>query len=229
MSMSVSAVTNEYVLRNVAVRFEKIPALHNVSVEIPRGEILVLNGATGAGKTTFLRLLYFDVLPSDGNVLFQGKSVAGLTQEEIAKARLSIGVVFQDAKLLPHISIIENVILPLRIANMPRKQAVLRAVEVMSSLGISYVRDKMSKDLSGGERSLVSFARAIIHEPRVLIADEPTANLDEQTAGTIISAMRGLAEKGTTIILSTHNSATIRELSTAHIIRLHDGTIASGI
>ncbi len=225
--MSVSVITNEYVLRNVAVRFEKIPALHSVSVEIPKGEILVLNGPTGAGKTTFLRLLYLDIMPHDGSVLFRGKSIAGLTREEIAQVRTDIGVVFQDAKLIPHLNIIDNVMLPLRIAHMAPKQAVLKAVEIMSELGISYVRDKMPKDLSGGERSLVSFARAIVHTPSIVIADEPTANLDEQTAKTIIHAMQSLAGKGTTIILSTHNSATIRELSSARIIRLEDGAIVS--
>ena len=219
--------TNEYVLRDVTVRFEKIPALHHVNLDIHRGDMILLHGPTGAGKTTLLRLLYFDVLPQDGSVLFRGKNIAGLSSSEIAQERGHIGVVFQDAKLIPHYNILDNVMIPLRIAGITKAQAILQAVEVMSELGISYVRDKMPRDLSGGERSLTAFARAIVHKPSVLIADEPTANLDEGTAQTIISAMQRLSQKGTTIILSTHNAATVRELPLARIIRLHDGSIQS--
>jgi cell division transport system ATP-binding protein len=184
----------------------KVPALREVSFRINKGEFVVLTGPSGAGKTTLLRLLYRDDLPSEGDVEVLGASLVGMARSQVAAVRRSIGVVFQDAKLLPVRTVYENVAFVLRVLGTPRREITARAFDALRVVGLSSRAQAYPAQLSQGEAQRAALARAIVRRPPLLLADEPTGNLDESMAAEIVEVLKNIGAGGTTIVLATHQA-----------------------
>jgi cell division transport system ATP-binding protein len=184
----------------------KVPALREVSFRIDKGEFVVLSGPSGAGKTTLLRLLYRDDLPSEGEIEVLGHDLVTLRRAQVAALRRSIGVVFQDAKLLPVRTVYENVAFVLRVLGTPRREITARVFDALRVVGLSSRAQAYPAQLSQGEAQRAALARAIVRRPPLLLADEPTGNLDDAMAGEIVEALKDIRAGGTTIVLATHQA-----------------------
>jgi cell division transport system ATP-binding protein len=184
----------------------KVPALREVSFRVNKGEFVVLTGPSGAGKTTLLRLLYRDDIPSEGDVEVLGVSLVSMGRSQVAALRRSIGVVFQDAKLLPVRTVYENVAFVLRVLGTPRREITARAFDALRVVGLSSRAQAYPAQLSQGEAQRAALARAIVRRPPLLLADEPTGNLDESMAAEIVGVLKDIGAGGTTIVLATHQA-----------------------
>lgn len=182
----------------------KVPALSDVSFRITRGEFIVLTGASGAGKTTLLRLLYREEIPTEGDIQVLGKNLAKISRSDVAALRRSIGVVFQDAKLLPTRTVYENIAFVLRVTGTPRSEITARVFDALRAVGLSSRAQAYPPQLSQGEAQRAALARAIVRRPTLLIADEPTGNLDDAMAAEIHEVIKDIASSGTTVLLATH-------------------------
>jgi cell division transport system ATP-binding protein len=189
-----------------------VAALSDVTFRIDKGEYAVLRGRSGAGKTTLLRLLYRDELPTEGEVEVGEYEVTSLRRSEIPELRRSIGVVFQDAKLLPGRTVFENVAFVLRVLGMPRREITQRAFGALKAVGLSTRAQAYPWQLSQGEAQRASLARAIAKQPVILLADEPTGNLDEDMAAEVFQVIADIWRSGTTVLLATHQTAVARKL-----------------
>jgi len=184
----------------------KVPALREVSFRIAKGEFVVLSGPSGAGKTTLLRLLYRDDLPSEGEIEVLGHGLVAMRRSQVAALRRSIGVVFQDAKLLPVRTVYENVAFVLRVLGAPRREITARVFDALRVVGLSSRAQAYPAQLSQGEAQRAALARAIVRRPPLLLADEPTGNLDDAMAAEILDALKDIGAGGTTIVLATHQA-----------------------
>jgi cell division transport system ATP-binding protein len=184
----------------------QVPALTDVSFRVERGEFVVLTGPTGAGKTTLLRLLYRAELPTEGEIEVLGRRLPALSRAEVQRLRRSIGVVFQDAKLLPGRTVYENLAFVLRVTGTPRREITPRAFDALRAVGLSARAQAYPAQLSQGEAQRAALARAIVREQPLLIADEPTGNLDDGLAAEILALLRDIWIRGTTVILATHQA-----------------------
>jgi len=182
----------------------KVPALCDVSFRIDKGEFVVLAGPSGAGKTTLLRLLYRAEPPSDGEVEVFGQDVGTLRRAQVAALRRSIGVVFQDAKLLPVRTVYENVAFVLRVLGTPRRDITARVFDALRVVGLSSRAQAYPAQLSQGEAQRAALARAIVRKPPLLLADEPTGSLDDAMAAEVFEVLRDIWTGGTTVVLATH-------------------------
>jgi cell division transport system ATP-binding protein len=200
----------------------KVPALTDVSLRIAKGEFVVLTGASGAGKTTLLRLLYRDDRPSEGEVEVLGYDVGALRRAQVAALRRSIGVVFQDAKLLPARTVYENVAFVLRVLGTPKREITQRVFDALRVVGISARAQAYPAQLSQGEAQRASLARAIVRKPALLLADEPTGNLDDAMEAEIIDVIKDIQAGGTTVVLATHQARL------AHGLRRRTVTLEGG-
>jgi len=184
----------------------KVPALSDVTFTIDKGEFVVINGPSGAGKTTLMRLLYREEEPTDGEVMVLGQPLAELTPREVSAFRRTIGVVFQDAKLLSGRTVYENIAFVLRVTGVPRREITARAFEALRAVGLSARAQAYPAQLSQGEAQRAALARAIVRKQALLIADEPTGNLDDGMAAEVVSVIKDIWAGGTTVILATHQS-----------------------
>jgi cell division transport system ATP-binding protein len=181
------------------------PALEDITFRVEAGEFVVLTGPSGAGKTTLLRLLYAAERPDQGHIIVNGRSVTRLSRRRIAEFRRSIGIVFQDFKLLPAKTAFENVAFAQRVFAIPERLIRRRVSEVLARVGISQKKDALPQQLSGGEQQRVALARALVNEPALILADEPTGNLDDVLAQEILSLLYEVNADGTTVLLATHD------------------------
>ena len=212
-------------LNKVSKQFRTgVLALSDISFEIDKGEFVFLVGPTGSGKTTIFRLITRETLPTSGEVIVDDWNVVKLPNNKISHLRKKIGVVYQDLKLLMDRTIFENVILPLDVSGISSVAAVKIAEEIMEKIGILSHRDKFPIQLSGGELQRAAIARALTLEPEILLADEPTGNLDSQTAMEIVKLLSEINKRGTTIIMATHNEDAIKALS-KRVITLDKGRL----
>ena len=184
----------------------KVPAVSDVSFRVTGGEFIVLTGASGAGKTTLLRLLYREEVPTEGIIEVLGKDLAHASRSEVAALRRSIGVVFQDAKLLPARTVYENIAFVLRVTGTPRGEITARVFDALRAVGLSSRAQAYPPQLSQGEAQRAALARAIVRRPTLLIADEPTGNLDDAMAGEIHEVIKDIWASGTTVLLATHQT-----------------------
>jgi cell division transport system ATP-binding protein len=184
----------------------KVPALSDVSFRVAKGEFVTLHGASGAGKTTLLRLLYREELPTKGDVEVFDCDVPALHGSEVAALRRSIGVVFQDAKLLPGRTVYENVAFVLRVLGTPRREITARVFDALRSVGLSARAQAFPAQLSQGEAQRAALARAIARKPLLLLADEPTGSLDETMAAEVIDIVKDIWAGGTTVLFATHQA-----------------------
>ena len=180
-------------------------ALSDVTLQIERGEFCFLTGPSGAGKTTFLKLVFREELPSQGQILVGGRNVTAIPERQIPELRRSIGVVFQDFKLLKRKTILENVAFVLRILSVPAKEQKRRAFAALKAVGLHHKMHAYPLQLSGGEQQRVAIARALAQEPSVILADEPTSSLDPALTGSIMDILRNInRERGLTLLVSQH-------------------------
>lgn len=199
--------------------------LTDVTLTIDKGEFVFLVGHTGSGKTTMLRLLIRDTVPSSGSVLISDVDVAKLSQGKIPHLRKKIGVVFQDLKLLMDRTIFENVLLPLEITGVKLEEAHKRVEELLTQVGILEHKDKFPIQLSGGELQRAAIARALTLSPEILLADEPTGNLDAQTAFEIVELLNKINAAGTTIVMATHNLDVLKKYPKHRVVGLDHGKL----
>ena len=185
----------------------KVPALSDVSFRIAKGEFVTLHGSSGAGKTTLLRLLYRDDLPTEGEIEVLRYDVPRLRRREVAEMRRMIGVVFQDAKLLPGRTVYENVAFVLRVLGTPRREITPRVFDALRAVGMSSRAQAYPAQLSQGEAQRAALARAIARKPLLLLADEPTGSLDEAMAGEVLDVIKDIWAGGTTVLFATHQRA----------------------
>lgn len=210
---------------NVTKKFGKeVVALEDVSFSVERGAFIYFVGPTGSGKTTIFRLLIRDLTPDTGEVLLGDWNIAKLSGKKIPLLRRKVGTIFQDLKLLMDRTVMENVILPLQFNGVSEKDAKNQAEEILLQVGLSEKKDKFPLQLSGGERQRVAIARALIFNPDVLLADEPTGNLDSETSFQIIDILESINKRGTTILMTTHNREII-DKAKQRVITLEKGKI----
>jgi cell division transport system ATP-binding protein len=211
-----------------AVGLVKIPALSDVSFTVDKGEFVVLAGPSGAGKTTLLRLLYRDEVPTEGEVEVLGRSVPELRRRQVAELRRSIGVVFQDAKLLPGRTVYENIAFVLRVTGTPRREITARVFDALRAVGLSARAQSYPAQLSQGEGQRAALARAIVRKPAVLIADEPTGNVDDAMAAEVIDVVKDVWQRGTTVVLATHQARLAVELKQRMLVLEHGRLVKDG-
>ena len=190
----------------------KVTALADVSFGVEKGEFTVLAGPSGSGKTTLLRLLYRDETPTEGEVRVAGFDVTGLRRSKIPQLRRAVGVVFQDAKLLPGRNVYDNVAFVLRVLGTPRRDITPRVMQTLKAVGLSARAQALPAQLSQGEQQRAALARALVKEPSLLLADEPTGNLDEGMGEEILDLLREIWSRGTTILLATHRATLANQL-----------------
>jgi cell division transport system ATP-binding protein len=202
------------------------PALHDVTVEILRGEFAFLVGASGSGKSTFLRLLLREELPTSGTVLIAGRDITRMSTWKVPSLRRQIGCVFQDFRLLPKKSVYDNVAFALEVLNKPQRSIRRTVPEVLDLVGLDGKSNRMPNELSGGEQQRVAIARAFVNRPLVLLADEPTGNLDPDTSQGIMGLLERINRTGTTVVMATHDNNIVDamrrrvvELETGKVIR----------
>ncbi|HEX5067383.1 MAG TPA: cell division ATP-binding protein FtsE [Myxococcota bacterium] len=199
-------------------------ALRDVSIEFARGEFVFLTGPSGAGKTTLLRLIFAAERPSEGQILVLGRNAPRLGPRAVPPLRRRIGVVFQDFKLLPRRTVEENVAMALEVVGAPRREVRAKVFSVLKQLGLQHRRFHHPPSLSGGEQQRVAIARALVNEPDILLADEPTGNLDHELALEIMDLIAGAATRGTTVVVATHDQAIVERYG-KRCVRLEGGRI----
>ncbi len=198
--------------------------LHELDLTIPEGGFRWLRGPSGAGKTSLLRLLNLTVRPTRGRLVVLGSEIGGATRAELPPLRQRIGMVFQDFRLLPHLSAFDNVALPLRIAGRPEGQVRADVTEMLRWVGLSRRSDARPAALSGGEQQRVAIARAVVGRPSLLLADEPTGNLDDTQAERLMLLLKEMNRLGATVVVATHNEALVAR-HPGPAIRLESGRL----
>lgn len=201
-------------------------ALSDINIKIDQGEFVFVTGPTGAGKTTLLRLIYRDELPTKGSVKVFGHNLTTLRKKIIPELRRQIGIVFQDFKLLYERTAYENLEFSLRVIGIPKSVIKKKISDTMERLGIGHKSDSYPFELSGGEQQKVSLARALIKDPLILLADEPTGNIDPDGAAEILNIFREINYTGTTVIMATHNTK-LAKSSRKRCIALDKGNLIS--
>ncbi|MGI6065830.1 MAG: cell division ATP-binding protein FtsE [Bacillota bacterium] len=210
---------------NVSKVYENgVAALEDISVNIKRGEFVFLIGQSGAGKTTFIKLLFREELPTTGQIFVGGRSIQRLSRKEISVLRRNIGVVFQDFKLLADQSVFDNVAFAMIVTGCSREEIELRVPEVLELVGLGQKMHAMPNQLSGGEQQRVAIARAIVNKPMIIIADEPTGNLDPETSWGLMKLFNEINQGGTTILMATH-ARDIVDVMKKRVLTLENGRL----
>jgi cell division transport system ATP-binding protein len=202
-----------------------VEALVDINLQIEKGEFVFLVGPSGAGKTTLLRLLFRDELPTSGQILVNGRNVVKLPERLLPSLRRSIGVIFQDFKLLKDRSISDNLALVYRVLGIPSTAGKRKVATVLKMVGLGHKAQMMPYKLSGGEQQRVAIARALMSDPLLLLADEPTGDLDSDLAADVMRLLGEINTKGTTVIVATHDTNLVRGLGRRTIL-LKSGRIA---
>ena len=210
--------------KNVSISFNGQTILDDVNLHISRGEFVSLVGETGIGKTTLLRIIYMDLFPETGMVIVGRFNSDTITKSEIPYLRRTLGVVFQDFKLLEDRNVFDNVAFALQVIGVKKIEIQKRVLRVLADVGLSHKRSSMPHELSGGEQQRVVIARALINDPMIILADEPTGNLDPTTASDILELLKQINSKGTAILLASHNYDLVRK-SQSKILQLKDGSV----
>ena len=203
-------------------------ALRDVSLRIEKGEFVFLTGPSGAGKSTLLRLLLCEERPSDGTLSVSGRDLRELRPREIQAYRRSVGFVFQDFKLIPRMTVLENVSFVLRVLGLSSVQQRRRTFQVLKWVGLQHRMNAYPLDLSGGEQQRVAVARALVNDPTLVLADEPTGNLDPDLSLEIMNLFREINARGTTVLVATHDRELIRQVG-RRAISLEQGHLAEAV
>lgn len=206
---------------------EGLEALKDVSFEIDTGEMVFITGHSGAGKSTLFRLLAAIERPTSGSIVINGQNLSALRKSAIPYLRRNFGLIFQDQKLLFDRSVLDNVLLPLAIVGLPAKEAASRARAALDKVGLLDREKAHPIALSGGEQQRLAIARAVVNRPAILLADEPTANLDAESAATILEIFRAFHQVGVTLVVATHDPQWMARCS-PRVLRLDRGRLLEG-
>ncbi|RGP39686.1 putative hemin import ATP-binding protein HrtA [Altererythrobacter insulae] len=211
---------------NVGLRYGTEPeVLRDLSFTLFPGSFYFLTGASGAGKTSLLKMLYLAQRPSRGAIRMFGKDLITLPREQMPPLRRKLGVVFQDFRLIPHLTAFDNVALPLRVSGMREDELVGPVTEMLEWVGLAHRLDAKPTTMSGGEQQRVAIARAVIGRPQLLIADEPTGNVDPEMAKKLLQLFARMNRLGTTVIVATHDINILRSMPDSLIMRLQKGQL----
>ncbi|RXT04014.1 cell division ATP-binding protein FtsE [Ammoniphilus sp. CFH 90114] len=200
-------------------------ALKEINIKINKSEFVYVVGPSGAGKSTFIKLMYREEKPTQGKIILNGYHVDRMKERQIPKLRRSIGVVFQDYKLLPRLTVYENIAFAMEVVEAPKKQIKNRVMEVLELVKLKNKLRAYPSELSGGEQQRVSIARALVNNPGTMIADEPTGNLDPETSWEIMRIFEEVNLRGTTIVMATHNREIVNTLR-KRVVAIEAGRIA---
>lgn len=201
-----------------------VVALRDANVDIAKGEFVFLVGASGSGKSTFIRLLNREEVPEHGRIFVAGKDIGQLSSWKVPYLRRNIGYIFQDFKLLPKKTVAENVAFALEVIGKPRQVIHKQVPAILELVGLSHKMDRFPRELSGGEQQRVSIARAFVNRPLILLADEPTGNLDPQTSVGIMRLLDRINRTGTTVVMATHDRGIVDTMR-RRVIELDRGII----
>lgn len=201
-----------------------VTAINGINVRIEKGEFVYIVGPSGAGKSTFIRLIYREEIPTKGELIIKGIKTNEMKNKEIPYLRREIGVVFQDFKLLPRLTVYENVAFALEVIEESPRLIRDRVMEVLELVGLKNKARSLPTELSGGEQQRVSIARAIANQPKIVIADEPTGNLDPETSWTIMRILEEINSRGTTVIMATHSKEIVNTIK-KRVIAIENGII----
>tara|TARA_Y100000588_G_scaffold332459_1_gene370684 strand:+ start:902 stop:1552 length:651 start_codon:yes stop_codon:yes gene_type:complete len=196
--------------KQVTATYTKDIGVFDISFKVDKGEMVFLMGPTGAGKSTILKTIYRDVLIDSGNIILDGKDISNSSNYQIPLIRQKIGMIFQDFKLINNRTVFENISLPLRIIGSSKSYIYERSQSVLKQVGLIGKENNFPFELSGGEQQRVSIARALINKPKIILADEPTGNLDPNVSDEILDLLNMFTEKGTSVLMSTHNFPLIK-------------------
>ena len=199
-------------------------ALQGINIVIDRNEFVYIVGPSGAGKSTFMKLIYREEVPTKGQISVNGFNIGKLKHRKIPFVRRNIGVIFQDYKLLPKMTAYENVAFAMEVIETPRRVIRRRTMEVLELVGLKHKANSLPAQLSGGEQQRVAIARAIVNNPAVIVADEPTGNLDPETSWGIMKLLEEINFRGTTIVMATHNKEIVNTLR-KRVIAIERGSI----
>ena len=212
-------------LENVSKTYEQgVPALNDVSLHIEQGEFVFIMGKSGSGKSTLIKLLLKELEPSSGEITINGQKLSKITHKKIPNFRRNIGVVFQNFRLLQDRNVYENVAFALKVVEASNKEIKKKVPMVLSMVGLAAKYKSLPRQLSGGEQQRVAIARALVGEPRILLADEPTGNLDNANAWEIMHLLEEINERGTTVIVVTHNSDIVKKMN-KRVITIKKGVV----
>lgn len=201
-----------------------VMAANGLNVHIKQGEFVYVVGPSGAGKSTFIKMMYREEKPSKGDIIVNGINLAKLKNSRVPYLRRNVGVVFQDFKLLPTLTIYENIAFALEVIEEHPKQIKKRVMEVLDLVGLKHKARMLPDELSGGEQQRVSIARSIVNTPKLVIADEPTGNLDPETSWDIMNILEDISNRGTTVIMATHNREIVNTIK-HRVIAIENGRI----
>ncbi|MGI6713192.1 MAG: cell division ATP-binding protein FtsE [Bacillota bacterium] len=212
-------------MSNVTKIYENgVVALDNINVNIEKGEFVFLVGQSGAGKTTFIRLLFREEMPTTGQILLDGRSIVRMSRRDVAFLRRQLGIVFQDFKLLPRLNVYDNIAFAMRVTECSPAEIKLRVPEVLELVGLKSKIQAMPHQLSGGEQQRIALARAIVNKPMLVYADEPTGNLDPENSWQLVELLHEINKRGTTIIMATHARDIVNAMK-KRVILLKNGRI----
>ncbi len=215
--------------QDVSKHYENHTALRKITLSIQKGEMVFITGPSGSGKTTLLKLIYLAEKPDEGTISVAGWKVENLKEASIPLIRRSIGVVFQDFRLLGNMKVFENVALSLRIRGLNDRELKSRVFDALKIVNLRHRADSFPDTLSGGEQQRIAIARAIVSEPSIILADEPTGNVDPETSMGIMNTFKDINARGATIVVATHNKELIRQTG-RRVFKLQNGDfIGEGI
>ncbi|MEC1178845.1 cell division ATP-binding protein FtsE [Metasolibacillus meyeri] len=213
-------------MNNVVKKYPNgVVATNGITVDIRQGEFVYVVGPSGAGKSTFIKLMYREEKATSGDVIVNGINLTSLKQSRIPKMRRQIGIVFQDFKLLPRLTVYENVAFAMEVIEEQPKKIRQRVLEVLELVGLKHKARMLPSELSGGEQQRIAIARSIVNMPKVVIADEPTGNLDPETSWEIMNIFEEINARGTTIVMATHNREIVNTIR-RRVIAIEGGMIA---
>lgn len=215
-------------IQNVYFDYANQPVFSDLNLEMNNGDFAFIIGKSGSGKTTLMQFIYFNLLPQSGNIILDNFNSATIQNKDIPLIRRKVGVVFQDFKLLKNRNIYDNLAFVLEVTNTPGKEIKRKVHNVLSEVGLSHKRMNMPDELSGGEKQRVAIARALLNDPVLILADEPTGNLDPETSNEILDLLLKINKQGTAVLVATHNYDLVRKVNT-RIFKIEDGKVVKGI
>lgn len=216
-------------LENVSKTYQTgVPALNDISLNIEAGEFVFITGPSGSGKSTLIKLMLHEFGPTQGKIIVNGKNLQGIKRRMVPLYRRNIGCVFQDFRLLPDRNVYENVAFAMKVTEASTREIKKRVPLVLSMVGLAAKYRSLPKHLSGGEQQRVAIARALVNNPKIILADEPTGNLDNNNAWEIMDLLKQINDNGTTVIVVTHNTEIIERMK-KRVITIEKGSLVSDV
>ncbi len=216
-------------ISNLTFHYKNQPLFNNISMELAAGEFAFLIGKSGSGKTTLLQLIYMNILPESGSITVGEFNSDIIRKNELAFLRRKIGIVFQDFKLLGDRNVFDNLAFVLEVTSTSKREIKRKVNDALTEVGLSHKRLNMPHQLSGGEKQRVAIARAILNNPIIILADEPTGNLDPETSSEILELLMKINKRGTAVLFATHNYELVKKNPGAKIFKIENGNLVKGV